>query len=104
MTGERAQMSLLDLSQAGGLREAINGLAKSIRGAFKSNGQFDSGRRAAFRDAFIAAAAGDVRPLVDLRDLSGALRRDLHDLPIRQLVLSNLDISDERLRRRDMNL
>jgi hypothetical protein len=95
LTGERVQMSLLDLSYAGDLQGALDDLATSIRDAFKSDGKFDSSRRAAFRDAFIAAAAGDVRPLIDLRDLSGALKRDLCDLPLRQLVLSNLDISDE---------
>jgi hypothetical protein len=92
LTGERVQMSLLDLSHAGALQGAMDDLATSIRGAFKSNGQFDSGRRAAFRDAFIAAAAGDVRPLVDFKDLSHALKRDLCDLKLGQFVLKTLDL------------
>jgi hypothetical protein len=96
LTGERVQMSLLDLSHAADLRGVIDDLARSIRGAFKSNGQFDSGRRAAFRDAFIAAAAGDVRPLVDFMDLSRALKRDLCDPELRYFVLKTLGVSDSK--------
>jgi cysteine peptidase C11 family protein len=93
LTGERVQMSLLDLSHARGLRTAIDDLAIEIRGAFKSDGHFDSGRRAAIRDAFIAAAAGDVRPLVDLKNLSHALKSDLCDPQSRAFLAANLNIS-----------
>jgi hypothetical protein len=96
LTGERVEMSLLNLSHAGELREAIDGLASAIRGAFKSDGHFDSGRRAAIRDAFLAAAAGDVRPLVDLKDLSRALKRDLCDAQTRAFLASNLNIVGAR--------
>ncbi len=81
LTGERAQLSLLNLAHAGQLRKATADLAIAIRGAFRSDSLFDSGRRAAIRDAFIGAAAGDVRPLVDLKDLCRGLKRDLCDVP-----------------------
>jgi hypothetical protein len=97
LTGERVQMSLLALPHAGNLKGAIHELAKSIRGAFRSDGQFDSSRRAACRDSFIAAAAGDVRPLVDLKDLSRALKRDLCDPQLRDFVLSHLDVPAKKL-------
>src|SRR5262249_10509928 len=90
LTGERVQMSLLDLSHADDLRKEIDVLTKRIRGAFKSTKEFDSSRRAACRDAFIAAAAGDVRPLVDLTDLSRALERDLCDPELRPFILKTL--------------
>jgi Clostripain family len=96
LTDERVEMTLLNLSHAGELRKAIDGLATAIRGAFKSDDQFDSGRRAAIRDAFIAAAAGDVRPLVDLKDLSRALKQDLCDTQGRVFLASTLRIPHDR--------
>jgi hypothetical protein len=93
LTDERVQMSLLDLSHASALRVATEHLASAIRGAFKSDGQFDSSRRAAIRDAFLAAAAGDVRPLVDLKDLSRGLKRDLCDPQARALIALTNEIS-----------
>jgi hypothetical protein len=96
LTGDRVQMSLLDLSHADGLRKAIDGLATAIRGAFKSNRFFDSGRRAAIRDAFIAVPAGDVRPLIDLKELSRALKRDLCDTQSRTFLASTFGIPDDK--------
>ena len=91
LTGERVQMSLLNLAKAQDLPDALRSFVRNIRQAFKGKGYFDSVRRAAIRDAFIGAAAGDVRPLVDLLDLCRALLRDVCDVKNVSLFGSAVD-------------
>ena len=72
-SGERGAMSVLNLSVAEGLTGHVAELGQAIvdvvDGADKGAGE----RRAQIRAAFLATAAGDVRPLVDLVDLAERL-------------------------------
>jgi hypothetical protein len=89
LTGERVQMSLLKLPEDDSLQVATDNFADSIKAMFKSDGFFNSRTRAAVRDAFIGAAAGDVRPLVDVNDLCGALRPDLIDPEVPRALVTD---------------
>jgi len=80
VAGERVTMSLLNLGALSSVKEglALKGVddfgdliqkfADAIRDESRSNGPFGD-RRAYVRDVFLAAASGDVRPLIDLEDL-----------------------------------
>jgi Clostripain family len=74
--GERVAMSLLKLqnleAQSKGkpnLKELIGQFADEIRAEAFANGKVGAKGRGPVRDTFIGAAAGDVRPLIDLHDL-----------------------------------
>lgn len=69
--GERVQMSLLNLEDARILPSFLKTLAAAVRGEVTPQNVFSSDRLDYVRDVFMAAAAGDVRPLIDLRDLCG---------------------------------
>jgi hypothetical protein len=80
VAGERVTMSLLKLGVLSDLRESldlkgvndfrdlIQKFAVAIHEESRSSGPFGD-RRAYVRDVFLAAASGDVRPLIDLEDL-----------------------------------
>jgi hypothetical protein len=104
LSGERVAMSLLKLEEAGILQTALQELAGAIKDETSPEGQFSSRKLDYVRDVFIGAAAGDVRPLIDLRDLcqgfdgaeSKALRRLSADVPalLKKLVVHHDEHSD----------
>ena len=68
--GERVTMSLLNLEGLDGWKSLIQQLAEAIeKETLSGTGNLDSARLAYVRDTFVGAAAGDVRPLIDLYDL-----------------------------------
>jgi hypothetical protein len=74
--GDRVAMSLLNLQnleppsqETENLKQRLERFANEIRQAAFSNGNAGAKGRAHVRDIFIGAAAGDVRPLIDLDDL-----------------------------------
>lgn len=73
-SGGRASMSLLNLEAAAGIGPAVEKLAGALTHAIQPKGRFIADRQAMLRDVFVAAAAGDVRPLLDLEDLCRDLR------------------------------
>ena len=94
VAGERVTMSLLklgalsdvrerlDLKGVNDFRDLIQKFAVAIREESRSGGPFGD-RRAYVRDVFLAAASGDVRPLIDLTDLC----RDFSDAETEHLRL-----------------
>jgi hypothetical protein len=72
---ERVAMTRINLEAAAGLPDGfdisarIDRLARAIRAYIAPGEKFDVRREAAVRDVFLAAASGDVRPLIDLDDL-----------------------------------
>src|SRR5688572_15811308 len=80
--GARVAMTLLNISAVEGLQPLVRDLARCINDATASNTPFDSNRLAHVRTAFLATAAGDVRPLIDLYDLCEELQGLCTDLEI----------------------
>lgn len=74
-TDDRLAMTLLNLKEASGLAQYVDGLAGAIHDSIAGEG-FSPDRVAAFRDVFISSSAGDVRPLVDVNDLCDQLMTD----------------------------
>ena len=72
--GDRLAMTTLNLAYAGVCGEHLRTLASKIHGQI--SGGLDTTTMATLRDAFMGAAAGDVRPLVDLTTLCKILRGD----------------------------
>lgn len=72
--GERLAMTMLNLAHAGVCGQELRTLASSIHDQI--SGGFDTTTMAALRDTFMGAAAGDVRPLIDLTTLCRILRGD----------------------------
>lgn len=66
--GEQVAMTLLNLGQVGPLKQHIDHLAQAIDAAVAHADPLTN-RLAHVRAAFLATAAGDVRPLIDLTDL-----------------------------------
>jgi hypothetical protein len=77
--GEQVAMTLLELAQAGLLKQHIDALAQAIDDAVAQADPLTN-RLAHVRAAFLATAAGDVRPLIDLTDLCGKLIELCEDL------------------------
>ena len=71
LTGERVEMTTLRLSKAEGLKPCLNELAEALAAELLRP---DHDQLLRVRDAFLGAVSGDVRPLVDVRDLCTALR------------------------------
>jgi hypothetical protein len=72
-SGERLAMSVLDLNLAASLTAHVAELSQAIVDVIDGTDKGAGDRRSHIRAAFLATAAGDVRPLVDLRDLSERL-------------------------------
>jgi hypothetical protein len=70
---ERVAMTLLNLAHADQLKDYVRELAGSLTDAIDPATAIDADRLTQIRTAFLATTAGDVRPLVDLSDLSGEL-------------------------------
>ena len=70
LTGERVEMTTLRLSEAEGLKPCLNELAEALAAELL---RADHDQLLRVRDAFLGAVSGDVRPLVDVRDLCAAL-------------------------------
>jgi hypothetical protein len=105
---EPIAMSLLSLKEAGRLRALVSAFAVAIRDASRSDGTFSSDHLNHVRDIFIAAACGDVRPLLDVVGLcddfadteSTALNTAARNL--KSFVLNTLR-KDHRPARDDLN-
>ena len=67
--GQRRAMSLLDLERAKAVARPFADLAKAVHATVGGTGANATTARAHMRAAFLATAAGDVRPLLDLYDL-----------------------------------
>jgi hypothetical protein len=67
--GQQRAMSLLNLERAKGLTGPFADLAKAIHATVCGTGANANTARGHVRAAFLATAAGDVRPLLDLYDL-----------------------------------
>jgi hypothetical protein len=67
---DRLEMAAFNLSKAASLKEQVESLAKAIDTDIST---FDSAKMSFYRDVFMGAAAGDVRPLIDARRLCDAL-------------------------------
>jgi Clostripain family len=93
--GERVAMSLLNLGAAEPLKDLLKRLAAEIKGEAIVDGKFSSPRLDFVRDIFLGAAVGDVRPLLDLRDLC----QDFSDAESDELkkVASEIDAALETL-------
>ncbi|HWJ55132.1 MAG TPA: clostripain-related cysteine peptidase [Vicinamibacterales bacterium] len=72
-TGERGAMSVLNLNAADTLTRHVADLGQAILNVVDGTDKGAGERLAQIRGAFIGTAAGDVRPLVDLVDLSERL-------------------------------
>ena len=72
-SGERVAMSVLDLNVADTLTRHVADLGQAIVNVVDGTDKGAGERLAQIRAAFLATAAGDVRPLVDLVDLSERL-------------------------------
>src|SRR5262249_26003420 len=73
--GDRLAMTVLDLEHARGLAERVDAVATAITSEI-GRGRFNSDKLSFFRDIFMGAAAGDVRPLIDVARLCDALDGD----------------------------
>ena len=80
--GDRVAMTLLNIGAVKELKGLVSELALRISAAIASNTPFDSNRLAHVRTAFLATAAGDVRPLIDLYDLCEELQSLCADLAV----------------------
>jgi hypothetical protein len=80
--GDRVAMTLLNIGAVKDLKALVSELALRISAAIASNTSFDSNRLAHVRTAFLATAAGDVRPLIDLYDLCEELQSLCADLAV----------------------
>ncbi len=80
--GDRVAMTLLNIGAVKDLKGLVSELALRISAAIASNTPFDSNRVAHVRTAFLATAAGDVRPLIDLYDLCEELQSLCADLAV----------------------
>jgi hypothetical protein len=72
--GDRLAMTMLNLAHARTCGEHLRTLASTIHAEISRD--FDTETMAALRDTFMGAAAGDVRPLIDLTTLCKILRGD----------------------------
>ena len=70
--GDRLAMTVLDLRQAKKCAQRLESLAKAIHKEIGTS--FNTDTMAELRDIFMGAAAGDVRPLIDLTTLCEILR------------------------------
>lgn len=77
-TGDRVSMTLYDLGQTGTLTERFRALTTALTPL--TEGKDLATRLAHLRAAFRVAAAGDVRPLLDLTDLCCRLKELAEDL------------------------
>lgn len=68
-TGDQVAMTLLDLQRADELERRVTELTASLAGVLEQPGGSAIDRLAQIRTAFLATAAGDVRPLIDVVDL-----------------------------------
>jgi hypothetical protein len=75
--GDQLAMTMLNLTHAGICGEHLRTLASKIHDEI--SGGFDTDTMATLRDTFMGAAAGDVRPLIDLTTLCEILRGDRPD-------------------------
>ncbi len=80
--GDSVAMTLLNIGAVKPLKDLVEALAGRISDAIGSNTPFDINRLAHVRTAFFATAAGDVRPLIDLYDLSEELKSLCDDLKV----------------------
>jgi hypothetical protein len=80
--GARVAMTLLNIAAVENLQPRVRDLARCISNAIASNTPFASNRLTHIRTAFLATAAGDVRPLIDLYDLCEELKELCTDLEI----------------------
>jgi Clostripain family len=81
--GDRVAMTLLDLGAAEQLKERVGKLTGAVTGVINAETEFAVDRRSLIRNAFLSTATGDVRPLLDLRQLCeklGSLCGDLDTL------------------------
>lgn len=65
----RVAMTLLDLKEAHRLAPLLHNLAEAIHRHVSPAGTFEPRQLAAMRDIFFGAATGDVRPLLDVKQL-----------------------------------
>jgi hypothetical protein len=90
-SGERVSMSLLNLSNPTAMRDKfssfVEALTNVVEGAYEGAGEC----RAQVRAAFLAAAAGDVRPLIDLHDLCNGIADVAEDMTVLQKKMVGLD-------------
>lgn len=77
---DQVSMTLLNLARAKRLKERLRPLAASVSRMLNRPDTTGSDRLAHFRTAFLTTAAGDVRPLIDLYDLSEQLAEVSLDL------------------------
>jgi len=80
--GDKLAMTALDLTHAPKLNVLVNKLAEAITERIQT---FQPDILAYFRDVFMGAAAGDVRPLIDVVRLCEALSREVPEIskPVR---------------------
>jgi hypothetical protein len=79
---DRVAMTLVALEPARQLKELIGDLSAALFDLIDGNQPGASNRLAHVRAAFLATAAGDVRPLIDLVDLCGELLALVADLRV----------------------
>jgi hypothetical protein len=104
---DHVAMSLLNLAKADELGQRVTGLARSLTATIQQADAVGSDRRTHIRTAFLTTAAGDVRPLIDLRGLGQELVMLCKDLdtmevgvparpddPVRQLQKAASELED----------
>jgi hypothetical protein len=70
--GSRLEMSAFNLKHAAGLKTHVESLATAIDTDIRTS-DFNSAKMSFYRDVFMGATAGDVRPLIDARRLCDGL-------------------------------
>jgi Clostripain family len=70
--GSRLEMSAFNLAHAGKLNTEVEALAKAIDSDIRA-ARFKSAKMSFYRDVFMGATGGDVRPLIDARRLCDGL-------------------------------
>lgn len=98
LTGERAQMALLNLASVreeagreGDIKGAIQHLARRIHDLIRRPDQsrFDAEGRQLIRDIFLTSTTGDIRPLLDCRHLCSVLN-ELRNVPLFPTIAADL--------------
>jgi hypothetical protein len=74
LSGQRVAMSLLNLEAANELPVLLCKLTSEIKAEISPQGKFSSIKLDYVRDTFMSTAAGEVRPLIDIRDLCTGFR------------------------------